>query len=99
MENKKDSDRQSVEKSISIGKCCWIEEPFYTDDTIPVGSVHDRKSEDEKEQTSKYKVHHIFHQNISGIFCSGKSGFTHCKSSLHKVNKRCTDNCPDNIKQ
>ena len=97
MENEEDSDRKSVKESVGIGKCCRIKKSFDTDDSVPVCSVHDGKSENKEEQTSKYEVHHIFHKNVSSIFGACETGFTHCETSLHKVNKRCADNCPDDI--
>ncbi len=41
------------------------------------------------------EIHQVFHNDISCVFRSCKSGFYHCESRLHKEYKRGSDQKPD----
>ena len=41
------------------------------------------KSNKNKNNCSDTKVHQVFHDNVSRVFCTGKTCFDHCKSGLH----------------
>jgi hypothetical protein len=56
---------------------------------------HKSKAYQPEGRSANAKVHQILHQDISGIFCSGKTCFTHRKTCLHEKYHCCSKQYPD----
>ena len=46
--------------------------------------THQRITDEHEHYRTDAEVHHIFHDDVSRIFSSGKSRFDHCEAALHK---------------
>ena len=56
-------------------------------DQSACATEHDAEADEPVARGANAEIHHILHKNIAGIFGTRKSGLTHCKTSLHKINK------------
>ena len=45
---------------------------------------HQAKAEEPEDGGTDGKVHQVFHNDVTCVFSSCKTGFNHCKSALHK---------------
>ena len=48
---------------------------------------HKSKTEQNKNYGTNAKIHQVFHYDITSILRTGKTGFDHCKTRLHKEYK------------
>ena len=62
-----------------------------SDKTNKIFSEKQTKTDQDKHNSTNTKIHQILHQDISCIFCSGKTSLNHCKTSLHPEYERSTN--------
>ena len=53
------------------------------DDAV-TGTKHQAKSHQPENRGTNTEIHQVFHQDITGVFGTGKTGFTHRKACLHE---------------
>ena len=57
----------------------------------------DTEAHDPVQRGSDTKVHQVFHDDVTGVFGSCKSGFDHGKSGLHKEHQRRAEQYPGSV--
>ena len=58
---------------------------------------HDAEADEPVARRTDTKIHHILHQNIAGIFCTGQAGLAQGKARLHEEHQKRRNQCPCNV--
>ena len=58
---------------------------------------HNAEPDQPEARRSDTEIHHIFHQDITCIFCPRQPRLAKCKSGLHKKHQNCRYQYPDYI--
>ena len=56
---------------------------------------HQAKADDPVARGADAEVHHVFHQDVAGVLCTGQASFAQSKACLHKVHQECRNQHPD----
>lgn len=68
-----------------------------SDDAMYIFPEHQTKADNPKKDSAQSKIHKVFHDDIAGIFGTGKSCFHHGKTRLHEKYQKSTDQNPNRI--
>ena len=58
---------------------------------------HDAEADEPVARRTDTKIHHILHQNIAGIFCTGQASLAQGKARLHEEHQKRSNQCPCNV--
>ena len=58
---------------------------------------HDAEADEPVARRTDTKIHHILHQNIAGIFCTGQASLAQGKARLHEEHQKRCNQCPCNV--
>ena len=64
------------------------------DETKQILTHQQAETDQDEYNRADTEVHQVLHDDIAGIFGSGKAGFHHCKASLHPENQCRADQIP-----
>jgi hypothetical protein len=56
---------------------------------------HQAEADDPVARCADAEVHHVFHQDVAGVLCTGQASFAQSKACLHKVHQECRNQHPD----
>ena len=56
---------------------------------------HDAEADQPEARCADAEVHHVFHQDVAGVLCTGQASFAQSKACLHKVHQECRNQHPD----
>ena len=76
---------------VKICIICKNVKAWLSDKTHKIFTKKQTKTDQDKHNSTNTKIHQILHQDISCIFCSGKTSLNHCKTSLHPEYERSTN--------
>ena len=69
-------------------------EPGLADEAKQVFTHQQTETDQDEDNCANAEVHQVLHDDIAGVFGSGKTGFHHCKASLHPENQCRADQIP-----
>ena len=58
---------------------------------------HQAEADDPVARCADAEVHHVFHQDVAGVFGAGKARLTQRKTGLHKVDQECRNQHPTGV--
>ena len=87
LEDQECPERNAVRKHCGTVICLCGNAADLSEESVSC-SKHDPESDDPESRSTDTEIHKVFHDDVTSIFCSGEAGFYHCKSGLHKEDKR-----------
>ena len=69
-------------------------EAGFSDETEQILTHQQAETDQDEYNRADTEVHQVLHDDIAGIFGSGKAGFHHCKASLHPEYQSRADQIP-----
>ena len=82
-----------LDKRAEIGEYLHIRHADKTEQIV--FRHHQRKADENKRNCADAEVHKVLHNDVAGVFGSGKASFYHGKACLHEENKCGSDQIPD----